>query len=98
MGAVTGKDGGKRPPQLKILGSPPKEIAIFLNILWDLTNFFRFFKIYTVKWPKSEEKAELGGRWAWRTCIPPPCQNLVAAPLYLSVASVENLHDTYSKT
>ena len=66
MGAATGRDLGTRPP-------PPvqnsgevhhKEIAIFLNILFRPYEFLKIFKIFTIKRPKSEEKAELQGRWA----------------------------------
>ena len=37
------------------------------------------FSIFKIKWPKSEEKLNFGGRWVWLS-EPSPTQNFVVTP------------------
>ena len=52
-------------PRSKILwGRPPRNRDFYRYLFEQLTKIFRFFKIFKIKWPKSKEKSEFGGRWA----------------------------------
>ena len=65
--------GRTRPPSQKVEEGRPPEIVIF-KLFQHLTQSFRFLRIFKIKWPKSEEKQECGGRWVWRARIRPPPQ------------------------
>ena len=49
--------------QFKILRECPSEIMIFTEKILNICQFFRFLNISKIKWVKSEEKSEFGGRW-----------------------------------
>ena len=65
MDVATGWDGGDAsPPWVEILGGvfPPRNpmlIGDFLNF----AKIFVFSNISIIKWAKSDEKSEFGGRW-----------------------------------
>ena len=62
-GRRQGGDGGDAfPPTQKSEGDVPPEISISTDIFKELTKNFILFKIFKIKWPKSEEKTEFGGR------------------------------------
>ena len=65
MGFATGVGGGMPgtyPPGSKFRGmSPPNRY--FKENLCIFVNIFRFSNVSKIKWPKSEEKSEFGGRW-----------------------------------
>ena len=70
-----GGTGGTRPPRSESRrGTSPRNHG-FYRFLKELTKIFRFFKIFKIKWPKSQEKSEFGGRWVWRMRIHPPPQS-----------------------
>ena len=58
-----GGRGGRVPPAQKSEGDVPPEIVIFTAIFKELAKNFTLFRIFKIKWPKSEEKTEFGGRW-----------------------------------
>ena len=70
------------PPVQNSEGTSPPEIVLFTDMFKQFTQLF-IFKIFKIKWPKSEEKSEFESRWVWQTRIhpPPPSQNFAAAPL-----------------
>ena len=64
-------------------GRPPQKLRYFsIFFLETQTHFFAFSNIFKIKWPKFEEKLDLGGRWVWVPMSPtPPNRNFVATPL-----------------
>ena len=66
-------DGGTRPPQSKNQwGTSPPEIMIFQHLFLDTCKQFAFSTIFKIKWPKSEERLNFGGRWVWVPMNPSP--------------------------
>ena len=66
---------GSGPPHFKKRGCrPPRNLDI--SVTFFLKLFFAFSSIFKIKWPKSEEKLNFGGRWVWvpmnPTSEPPP--------------------------
>ena len=55
--------GGARPPHKKISGGRPPEKWCYFSIFFlDTYENFDLFTIFKIKWPKSEEKLNFGGR------------------------------------
>ena len=60
---VRGGHGGTRPPQSKNQRVTSPEIIIFQYLFFlDTYDHFAFSTIFKIKWPKSEEKLNFGGR------------------------------------
>ena len=58
-----GRERRVPPPRFNILRVMSPQKSRFLQIFFkQFTNFY-VFKIFKIKWPKSEEKPEFGGRW-----------------------------------
>ena len=62
MGTDTGGTGDASP-WLKSEGDVPPKIMIFMDIFKELNKNFTLFKMFKIKWPKSKDKTEFGGRW-----------------------------------
>ena len=64
MGVATGGMGpGGCVPQVRNSGGRPTEIAIFKEKISDfLAKILRFSNIFKIKYAKSDEKLEFGGR------------------------------------
>ena len=77
MSAAAGRGGGGTgPPGSNFWGSSPRNRdfwRFFPEYMLKILDFPIFFEI---KWPKSEEKLEFGGKWVWRTWINPPQSKL----------------------
>ena len=76
----------RTPALLKTAGDDPPEIWTFQLVptyLFLETYFLAFSlsHIFKIKWPKSKEKLNFGGRWVWVTTNPFPNQNFMATPL-----------------
>ena len=56
-------DGGDKSPRFEIPEGCPPEFAIFEENIVHVFKIFRFSNILKIKWLKSEEKSEFGGRW-----------------------------------
>ena len=70
---------GSGPPHFKKRWCrPPRTLDI--SVTFFLKLFFAFSNIFKIKWPKSEEKLNFGGRWVWvpmnPTSDPPPQSKL----------------------
>ena len=83
-----GRGGGRVLRSRKISGErPPRNddisVGTYLPTFFlDTYENFAFSTIFKIKWPKSEEKLNFGGRWVWVPMIfRPPKQNFVATPL-----------------
>ena len=65
MGVATGGMwGGGRVHQFEILGGySPKKSRFLKKIFGIFAKTFGFSIIFKIKWTKSEEKPEFGGRW-----------------------------------
>ena len=64
MGVATGGDaGGVSPPVRNSGGMSPQKSRFLKKILCIFLKIFRFSNVFQIKWPKSEEKSEFGGRW-----------------------------------
>ena len=75
-------DGGDASPAVeKSAGYVPPVITIFQYLFIDTCENFAFSNIYKIKWSKSEEKLNFGGKWDWVPMNPSPKQNFVATPL-----------------
>ena len=78
---------GSGPLHFKKRGCrPPRNLDI--SVTFFLKLFFAFFNIFKIKWPKSDEKLNFGGRWVWvpmnpTSDPPPPNQNFVETLLLL---------------
>ena len=65
-------------------------INFYISVTFSLKrSFFVFSNIFKIKWPKSDEKLNFGGKWV---CVPyelspPPKQNFVATPLRVALLS-----------
>ena len=57
------KGWGMHPSSSKFWGNVPQELWFLQKNFWVFANFFRFLNISKIKWVKSEEKSEFGGRW-----------------------------------
>ena len=65
-------DGGTRPPQSKNQrGDIPPEIMISVSFFLTHGNF-AFSAIFKIKWPKSKQKPNFGGRWVLVPMDPSP--------------------------
>ena len=75
-----GGRGGRVPRSRKISGGrPPRNDDIFASFFLHTDENFAFSTIFKIKWPKSEEKQNFGGKWIWVPIwIHPPKQNFVA--------------------
>ena len=103
MGVENG-GGGTRPPQSKNQrGRPPRNYDISASFFLTHDNF-AFSTIFKIKWPKSEEKLNFGGRWVWVPMNPsPPKQKFVATSLSICIrhcpsSLIGNLHRNQSCT
>ena len=68
-----GGTGGRVPRSRKISGGrPPQKLWYFSIFFLDTYENFVFFTIFKIKWPKSEEKLNFGGRWVWVPMNPSP--------------------------
>ena len=76
-GAESGGTGGRVPCSWEISGRRPPEIMIFQQLFSWHMYFFWIIKHFQIKWPKSEEKRDFGGRWVWVPWICPPPQTKV---------------------
>ena len=58
-------DGGTRPPQSKNQRGrpPPRNDDILASFFLHTNDNFEFSTIFKIKWPKSEEKLNVGGMW-----------------------------------
>ena len=64
VGVATGGDGGDMsPPGSKFRGDAPQKSRFLNKILCIFVKIFRFSNSSKIKWPKSEDKSEFGGRW-----------------------------------
>ena len=71
MGVESG-GGGRVPRSRKISrGRPPRSYAISASFFLTNENF-AFSTILKIKWPKSEEKLNFGGRQVWMPMSPSP--------------------------
>ena len=76
--------GGRVSRSRKISGGrPPRNDDILASFFLDTDENFAFSTIFKIKWPKSEEKLNFGGRWVWvpMNLSPPKKKNFVATPL-----------------
>ena len=71
MGVESG-GRGTRPPQSKNQRGTSPEIMIFQYLFLETFANFEFSNIFEIKWPKSEEKLNFGGRWVWMPMNPSP--------------------------
>ena len=81
VGRSTGVEsggGGERVPRSRKIsgGRPPKNYDISASFFL-AHDFFSFSTIFKIKWPKSEEKLNFGGRWVWVPMNPFPPQTKV---------------------
>ena len=70
--ATGGMAGTRPPPGSKFWGDVPQKSRCLNTISWTFAKIFRFSNISQIKWAKSEEISELGGRWFWLSWIRPP--------------------------
>ena len=87
MGVESGGDGGTGPPVEQSAGDVPQNRGYF-SIFFDTYKKFSLSSIFKIKWLKSEEKLNFGGRLGWvpmNQSPPPPKQNFVATPLRFSL-------------
>ena len=54
---------------------PPRNDDILASFFLDSDENFAFSTIFKMKWPKSEEKLNFGGRWVWVPMNPSPQTN-----------------------
>ena len=81
MGAIGVESGGggrgnASPAVEKSAGDVPSrnyDISVSFFFLDTYSNF-AFSNIFNIKWPKSEEKTNFGGRWVSVPINPPPSQ------------------------
>ena len=85
-GNVDGRVAEVRNPHFwKPLGTTPRNLDISDFFLKRRHTFFAFSNIFQIRWPKSEEKLNFGGRWIWVPMNPTsPNQNFVATPLHIN--------------
>ena len=73
MGVESDGDGGTRPPQSKNQrGTSPRNDDTSASVFLDTNENFAFATILKIKWPKSEENLNFGGRWVWVPMNPSP--------------------------
>ena len=74
MGVESGGTGGRVPRSRKISGGrPPRNDDTYFSIFFlDTYDNFAFSTIFKIKWPKSEEKLNFGGRCVWVLMNPSP--------------------------
>ena len=64
-GGGGGSRGSGHPHFWKPQGLTPVEIWTFQYFFLKTYKHFVFSNIFKIKWPKSEEKLNFGGRWVW---------------------------------
>ena len=89
IGVESGGMGDASPAVEKSAGDVPPEIMIFQYLCLDTFANIAFSNIFEIKWSKSEEKLNFGGRWVWVPNMnppppPPPKQNFVPTPRQLA--------------
>ena len=86
MGVESGGTGGRVPRCRKISGRrPPRTSDISVSVFLTHGNFV-FSTIIKIRWPKSDEKLNFGGRWVWVPINPsPPKQSFLATPLWKEI-------------
>ena len=73
MGVESGGWGDASPAVQKSAGDvPPRNDDILASFVLDIDEYFAFSSIFKIKWPKSEEKLNFGGRWDWVPMNPSP--------------------------
>ena len=76
MGVESGGGGtGGRVPRSKKRnsgGCSPQKVSYFSIFFLDTYGNFAFSIIFKIKWPKSEERLNFGGRWVWMPVDPSP--------------------------
>ena len=70
-----GSRGSGLPHFKKTRVSTPQKFGYFSNFFLEVF-FFAFSYIFKIKWPKSEEKLNFGGRWVWVPMNPTPQSKL----------------------